>query len=72
MLFAAALLFTTAPLPPLATAAAPSATAIGTARARILRPVQVTRLGDTVAAGSEQRQTHRSQRKDGAAVVDCY
>jgi hypothetical protein len=70
MILAAALLLTTAPAaPPLAQPVQPAA-AVGIARARILRPASVTRLGEPAAA--DQRQTHQSRRRDGARVVDLY
>jgi hypothetical protein len=46
------------------------ATATGIARARILRPVTITRTGEP--ASTDQRQTHQSPRRDRAKVVDLY
>jgi len=69
MLFAAFLLFSTAAPAPLS-----GATAIGTAHARIVRPVQVKRSGESVGSGASANRlvTHQRPRRDGAAVVDCY
>lgn len=66
---AALLLLASAPAPA-ATPPAPSVSAIGIARARILRPVTVTRLGESITP--DYRQTHQSPRRDGARVVDLY
>lgn len=70
---AALLLLASAPAPA-ATPPAPSVSAVGIARARILRPVQVTRMGQMIgtAAGSAPLVTHTKPRRDGALVVDCY
>ena len=67
MLLAAALLLSAAaPAPP------PSVTAIGVARARILRPVAVTSTGQRASDGTAPLVTHQRPRRDGALVVDCY
>ena len=67
MLLAAALLFTAAPPAP-----QPAASVVGIARARILRPVQVTQAGQLATAHSATLNTHTSPRRDGAKVVDLY
>lgn len=71
---AALLLLTSAPAPaatpPAAPPPAPSVSAVGIARARILRPVTITRTGEPTA--TDQRQTHQTPRRDGARVVDLY
>lgn len=68
---AALLLLASAPAPG-ATPPAPSVSAIGIARARILRPVQVTRMGEPADSRTGQLITHTRPRRDGARVVDCY
>ncbi len=71
---AALLLLASAPAPaatpPAAPPPAPSLSAVGTARARILRPITITRRGEP--ARTDERQTHQSPRRDGARVVDLY
>jgi hypothetical protein len=72
---AALLLLASAPAPA-ATPPAPSVSAVGIARARILRPVQVTRMGELTATATADRSaplvTHTKLRRDGVRVVDCY
>jgi hypothetical protein len=67
MLLAAALLFTAAPPAP-----QPATAVVAVARARILRPVQVTQAGQLTPGRSATLNTHTSPRRDGALVVDCY
>jgi hypothetical protein len=68
---AALLLLASAPAPA-ATAPAPPVSTVGIARARILRPVEVTRAGQLAADRAATLATHSSPRRDGARVVDCY
>ena len=68
---AALLLLASAPAPA-ATPPAPWVSAVGIARARILRPVQVTSTGQRASDGATPLVTHTRPRRDGARVVDCY
>lgn len=66
---AALLLLASAPAP---AATPPAPSVIGIARARILRPVQVTSTGQRASDGATPLITHTRPRRDGARVVDCY
>jgi len=54
----------------------PQATAVGVARARILAPVEVRRVGDRLEITTGDRraptQVHRSERRDGGETADFY
>lgn len=58
------------------TVAAPAATAVGTARARILSPAEVRRVGDRLDVQTGDRraptQVHRTARRDGGETADFY
>ncbi|MDX2209282.1 MAG: hypothetical protein SFV20_02865 [Sphingopyxis sp.] len=73
---AALLLLTSAPAPaatpPAASPPAAPVSAVGIARARILRPVKVTRMGQRSIGDPAPLVTHSASRRDGARVVDCY
>lgn len=54
----------------------PQATAIGVARARILAPAEVRRVGDRLDVRSSDRQAptqvHRTIRRDGGETADFF
>ena len=62
---------------PVATPVAPpQATAIAVARARILAPAEVRRVGDRIEVRTGQprapTQVHRAERRDGGETADFY
>jgi hypothetical protein len=69
-----ALLLAGSAAPP--TAATPQATAVGIARARILAPAEIRRVGDrleiTTGEGKAPTQLHRTDRRDGGKTADFY
>jgi len=71
----AVLLFAGSTATPPATAA-PQATAIGVARARILSPAEVRRIDGRlevrVGDGKAPTQLHRTDRRDGGETADFY
>lgn len=73
-LIAALLLAGSTSTPP--AAAPPQATAVGVARARILAPAEVRRVGDRVEITTGDRkaptQVHRTERRDGGTTADFY
>ena len=73
-LIAALLLAGSAAPPPVAPA--PRATAVGVARARILAPAEVRRVGDRLEIRTGDRraptQLHRTERRDGGETADFY
>ncbi|MGV7122631.1 hypothetical protein [Sphingopyxis sp. 550A] len=73
-LIAALLLAGSAVSPPAATP--PQATAVGVARARILAPAEVRRVGDRLEIKTGDRRTptqlHRTERRDGGETADFY
>ncbi len=54
----------------------PQATAIGMARARILAPAEMRRVGDRIEVRTGRRdvptQVHRTERRDGGETADFY
>ncbi|MDO9369532.1 MAG: hypothetical protein Q7T68_13270 [Sphingopyxis sp.] len=62
--------------PVAAPVAAPQSTAIGVARARILAPAEVRRVGDRIEVQTGERQAptqvHRTGRRDGGETADFY
>ena len=74
MSFLAALLLAGSAAPPAATP--PQATAVGVARARILSPAEVRRVGDRLEIRTGDRraptEVHRSERRDGGETADFY
>lgn len=72
--FAALLLAGTAPAA--APVAAPQVSAVGVARARILAPAEVRRVGDRIEVRTGEReastQVHRTERRDGGETADFY
>ena len=54
----------------------PQVTAIGVARARILAPAEVRRVGDRIEVRTGERkaptQVHRTERRDGGETADFY
>lgn len=74
---AALLLLASAPAPaatpPAASPPAAPVSAVGIARARILRPVAVTNRGEAATTDhAAPMVTHQGRRRDGARVLDCY
>jgi hypothetical protein len=73
-LIAALLLAGSAATPPVAPP--PLATAVGVARARILAPAEVRRVGDRLEIRTGDRraptQLHRTERRDGGETADFY
>ena len=71
----AALLLAGSAAPP-PTAPPPQATAVGVARARILAPAEVRRVGDRLEIRTGDRraptQLHRTERRDGGETADFY
>lgn len=74
MSFLAVLLLAGSAVPP--TATPPQAIAVGVARARILAPAEVRRVGDRLEIKTGDRkaptQVHRSERRDGGETADFY
>ena len=62
--------------PVAAPVATPQATAVGVARARILAPAEVRRVGDRIEVRTGERkaptQLHRTERRDGGETADFY
>lgn len=73
-LFAALLLTASAPVaaPP----EPPRATAVGTARARILSPAEIRRVDGQIEVRTSERkaptQVHRTERRDGGETADFF
>ncbi|WP_324072440.1 hypothetical protein [Sphingopyxis sp.] len=63
-------------MPVSAPVAAPKGTAVGIARARILSPAEVRRVGGRIEVRTGQRgaptQVHRTERRDGGETADFY
>ena len=62
--------------PVAAPVAAPQVSAIAVARARVLAPAEMRRVGDRIEVRSGERkaptQVHRTERKDGGETADFY
>ena len=62
--------------PATAPATAPQATAVAVARARILAPAEMRRVGDRTEVRTGERkaptQLHRTERRDGGETADFY
>lgn len=73
---ALAALMLTGSAPVAAPVAAPQVTAIGVARARILAPAEIRRVGDRIEVRTGERkaptQVHRTERRDGGETADFY
>ena len=73
---ALALLLLTGSVPVAAPVAMPQVAAIGVARARILAPAEVRRVGDRIEVRTGERkastQVHRTERRDGGETADFY
>ena len=73
---ALAALLLTGSAPVAAPAPPPQASAVGTARARILAPAEVRRVGERIEVRTGERkaptQLHRTARKDGGETADFY
>ena len=71
-----ALLLLTGSVPIAAPVAAPPASAVGVARARILAPAEVRRVDGRIEVRTGDRraptQVHRGDRKDGGQTADFY
>ena len=71
-----AVLLLTGSVPVAAPAAAPQATAVAVARARILSPAEVRRINGRLEVRTGQReaptQVHRTPRRDGGETADFY
>lgn len=71
-----ALLLLTGSVPVAAPVAAPPASAVGVARARILAPAEVRRVDGRIEVRTGDRraptQVHRGERKDGGQTADFY
>ena len=71
-----ALLLLTGSVPVAAPVAAPRASAVGIARARILAPAEVRRVDGRIEVRTGDRkaptQVHRGDRKDGGETADFY
>jgi hypothetical protein len=71
-----ALLLLTGSVPVTAPVAAPPASAVGVARARILAPAEVRRVDGRIEVRTGERraptQVHRGDRKDGGETADFY
>ena len=71
---ALALLLLTGSAPVAVPAATPQVSAVGVARARILAPAEVRRVGDRIEVRTGERkaptQVHRTERRDGALLAD--
>ena len=56
--------------------ATPQVTAVAVARARILSPAEVRRVGDRIEVRTGERkaptQVHRTERRDGGETADFY
>jgi hypothetical protein len=75
-MFALAVLLLTGSVPVAAPVAAPQIAAVGAARARILAPAEVRRVGDRIEVrtgeGKTPTQVHRTERRDGGETADFY
>lgn len=62
--------------PAAAPVAAPQVTAVAVARARILAPAEIRRVGDRIEVRTGERkaptQLHRTTRRDGGETADFY
>ena len=71
-----AVLLLSGSVPASAPVAAPKATAVGIARARILSPAEVRRFGDRIEVRTGEpkapTQVHRTERSDGGETADFY
>lgn len=71
-----AVLLLTGSVPVAAPPAAPSATAVAIARARILSPAEVRRVDGRLEIRTGERkaptQVHRTERRDGGETADFY
>lgn len=71
-----ALLLLTGSVPVAAPVAAPPASAVGVARARVLAPAEVRRVDGRIEVRTGDRraptQVHRGERKDGGQTADFY
>lgn len=71
-----ALLLLTGSMPVAAPVAAPQATAVAVARARILSPAEVRRVDGRIEVRTGRRDTptqlHRTERRDGGETADFY
>ncbi|MBA4752555.1 MAG: hypothetical protein H2055_10065 [Sphingopyxis sp.] len=71
-----AVLLLTGSVPASAPVAAPTATAVGIARARILAPAEVRRVDGGIEVRTGERkaptQVHRTERRDGGETADFY
>jgi hypothetical protein len=71
-----ALLLLTGSTPIAAPATTPPVSAVGVARARILSPAEVRRVGDRLEVRTGDRkaatQVHRGERRDGGETADFY
>ena len=71
-----AVLLLSGSVPTSAPVAAPKATAVGIARARILSPAEVRRFGDRIEVRTGEpkapTQVHRTERSDGGETADFY
>ena len=73
---ALAILLLAGSAPVVAPEGAPQVSAIGIARARILAPAEVRRVGGRIEVRTGERnaptQVHRTERKDGGETADFY
>ena len=73
---ALALLLLAGSAPVAAPVATPQVSAVGVARARILAPAEVRRVGDRIEVRAGERkaptQVHRTERRDGGETADFY
>ncbi len=73
---ALAVLFLAGSAPAATPVAPPQVSAIGVARARILAPAEVRRVGGRVEVRTGERkaptQVHRTERRDGGETADFY
>jgi len=71
-----AILLLTGSVPVAAPVTAPQVTAVAVARARILAPAEVRRVGDRIEVRTGERkaptQLHRTTRRDGGETADFY
>ena len=73
---ALAILLLAGSAPVVAPEAAPQVSAIGVARARILAPAEMRRVGDRIEVRTGEReapmQVHRTARRDGGETAEFY
>ncbi len=73
---ALALLLLAGSAPVAAPVATPQVSAVGVARARILAPAEVRRVGERIEVRTGERkaptQVHRTTRRDGGETADFY